>query len=270
MSHSTSNDSSDWDHSSRDEFYNYYAQESLSEETYERSVALRDTLLRFIDRDRAERPLDVADIGCAAGAQCQRWAELGHRVRGLDINEPLLELARRRATEAGLSIEFEVGTATQLPWPSSSVDVCLAPELLEHVADWPKCLDEFSRVLRPGGILYISTSNRLCPVQEEFNLPLYSWYPARLKHHYERLAMSTRPDIANYATYPAVNWFTFYSLSRAMARRSFDAHDRFDLMDLRERGTIARAVVRLIRAVPPLRWLGHVATPYTVVVAIRR
>jgi 2-polyprenyl-3-methyl-5-hydroxy-6-metoxy-1,4-benzoquinol methylase len=55
------------------------------------------------------------------------------------------------------------------------MDVCLLPELLEHVADWQSCLNEAARVLRPGGLLYLSTTNVLCPRQQEFNLPLYSF-----------------------------------------------------------------------------------------------
>ena len=76
------------------------------------------------------------------------------------------------------------------------MDVCLLPELLEHVADWQSCLKEAPRVLRSGGLLYLSTTNVLRPRQEEFNLPLYSWYPGPLKRYCERLAMTTRPALA--------------------------------------------------------------------------
>ena len=96
------------------------------------------------------------------------------------------------------------------------MSVCL-PELLEHVPDWETCLREAARSLDPGGLLYLSTTNVLCPVQSEFNLPLYSWYPGFIKRRYERLAVTTRPAIANYAKYPAVNWFTFYRLRDYLA-----------------------------------------------------
>jgi 2-polyprenyl-6-hydroxyphenyl methylase/3-demethylubiquinone-9 3-methyltransferase len=59
-------------------------------------------------------------------------------------------------------------------WPNRSMDVCLVPELLEHVREWRECLADFARVLRPGGVLVLTTNNKLCPVQQEFNLPLYS------------------------------------------------------------------------------------------------
>jgi 2-polyprenyl-6-hydroxyphenyl methylase/3-demethylubiquinone-9 3-methyltransferase len=259
-----------WDHSSNEEFLSYYAEQSLGARTLERSTALRDMLLRALGPQRAAQPLDVADVGCGAGALSQVWAELGHRVRGLDVNEPLVEIGRQRAAERKLEIEFCVGSAVELPWPDESIDVCILPELLEHVAEWEPCLDEGTRVLRPGGVLYVSTTNKLCPRQEEFDLPLYSWYPSWLKRRYERLAVTTRPELANHAKYPAVNWFTFYSLRDALARRGLDSRDRFDLMDLTNKTPLQRSIVQLMRSVPPLRWLGHVATSYTVVVAIKR
>ena len=119
---------------------------------------------------------------------------------------------------------------------------------------------------RPGGLVYFSTANSLCPVQNEFDLPLYSWYPGFLKRRYEKLAVTTRPELVNHAKYPAVNWFTYYGLRRALRERQIVSRDRFDLLALQPHGFPVRAVVQFIRAVPPLRWLGHVMTPYVVVV----
>lgn len=259
-----------WDHGTHEDFFRYYAEQSLGDKTRERFLALRDLVLRQLELKRAHPILDVADIGCGAGILSQAWAELGHRVHGLDVNAPLIELARQRAAERGLNIEFQVGSAVDLPWDHDSMDVCLVPELLEHVAPWAACLDEFARVLRPGGVLYISTTNRLCPVQEEFDLPFYSWYPDLLKHRYEHLAVTTRPELVNHAKYPAVNWFTFYSLRDTLARRGLAARDRFDMIDTQNGGLLKRLAVQAIRTLPPLRWLAHVATPYTVLVAIKR
>ncbi len=260
-----------FDHGSREEFFDYYAEASQSPETVRRFASIRDAALRVLARagSRTER-LDVADIGCGAGTQCLIWAEGGHRPHGLDVNEPLVSLARKRAETAGVPVDFRLGSATELPWAEASMDVCLVLELLEHVTEWAACLREFTRILRPGGVLVITTTNRLCPRQNEFRLPMYSWYPGRLKRRFERLAATTRPHLANYATYPAVNWFSFYDLRDTLAPFGFDCFDRFDAMDTTRASPAVRATVAAIRAVRALRWLGHVATQGTVLFAVRK
>ena len=258
-----------WDHSSHPDFYEYYAAESQSESTVRRFQGIQATVLRVAAQTGMKSRLDVADIGCGAGTQCRLWAERGHRVHGVDVNEPLIRLAEKRALEHGLSIKFEVGSATALPWDDQTMDVCLVPELLEHVTDWESCLNEAARVLRSGGLLYLSTTNVLCPKQQEFSLPLYSWYPGPLKRYCERLAVTTHPALANYAKYPAVHWFSFYGLRDYLKPLGFDCLDRFDLIDPAGQGTVARTVIRALCAVPLLRFLGHLATPSTYLVAVK-
>ena len=211
----------------------------------------------------------VADIGCNAGTQSRCWLEKGHSVRGLDISRDLVSVARERNREFGDRARFEVGSATDLPWDDETFDVCLLPELLEHVDDWQSCLEEAVRVLKRGGSLYVSTTNVLCPVQQEFNLPGYSWYPGFLKRYYEKCARTTRPELVNFASYPAVHWFSPYGLSRFLKHRNVTTLDRFDLIDLSSKGRAARIAVALIRVLPPLRLLGHVLTPSTVLVGTK-
>ncbi len=258
---------SEWNTSSDRRFVEYYAKASGGEATLRRYQAIHDMVLRI--HGTPEGRLVVGDVGCGAGTQCLLWAKEGHRVHGLDVNEPLLQVARQRAAAESCDIRFDLGSATELPWDSASIDVCLVPELLEHVEDWRSCLREFARVLRPGGILYLSTTNKLCPVQQEFQLPLYSWYPGPLKRHFERLARTTRPELANFATYPAVNWFTYFQLRKFLKQLGLRCMDRFDAMDLAAKPAAMRMAVRAVRVAPPLRWLAHMIRPSTIVVALR-
>ena len=269
MAKDRSADGATWDHTTHADFYAYYANESQSPVTLQRFERVQAAVLRVAAQTGMASQLAVADIGCGAGTQCQLWAALGHRVTGLDVNEPLIRLARERAEAKALSIHFDVGSATDLPWPDASMDVCLLPELLEHVADWRSCLNQASRVLRPGGLLYLSTTNVLCPVQQEFTLPFYSWYPGPVKRYCERLAVTTRPRIANYARYPAVNWFSFYGLRGYLRPLGFRCYDRFDLVDLSDKSTIATFIVQTLRRVPALRFFGHVATHGTALIAVK-
>jgi 2-polyprenyl-6-hydroxyphenyl methylase/3-demethylubiquinone-9 3-methyltransferase len=150
------------------------------------------------------------------------------------------------------------------------MDVCLRVELLEHVPEWKECITEGIRILKPGGVLFVTTSNKLCPVQDEFNLPLYSWYPKTLKRYFERMARTTRPQLVNFAKYPAVNWFSFYELRTFLLKQSMQCLDRFDLLDIEKKNLPSRVLTQCIRRVPFLRWLAHLATPGTTLLALRQ
>lgn len=259
------------DHGSDPRFVAYYALQSSTDETDTRFRTVRDKLLGLWAEASGRAPgrLCVADIGCGAGASSRVWTELGHRVLGLDVNAELIRLARERAAAAGLDAEFEVGTATALPWASSTVDICMLPELLEHVADWQSVLDEATRVLRPGGALYLSTTNVMCPIQQEFTLPGYSWYPAALKRYCVHVALTTHPRIANFATYPAVNWFTYGQVAAFLEARGMTCRDRLAMIDLAALPGWKQALVRGARALAPARWAAHVVTPSLAVFAYK-
>ena len=256
------------DHSTRKPFFDYYAAQSQQQSTIRRFSAYRDTILRVMGARGS--PLEVAEFGCGAGTQSLLWAELGHSVHGLDVSRGLLELARIRAAGASYQIDFRVASATDVPWEDGSMDVCLAVELLEHVPNWPRCLDELTRVLRSRGVLFLTTTNKLCPKQQEFDLPLYSWYPRPLKRYYERLAVTTRPELVQHATHPAVNWFTYRSLRHELRQRGCECLDRFDLMDPNAQGLPKRMALRALRAVPALRTLGHFVLSSTWILAIKQ
>jgi 2-polyprenyl-6-hydroxyphenyl methylase/3-demethylubiquinone-9 3-methyltransferase len=250
-------------------FVDYYAEQSVSEHTRQRIESVRRILLGL--RSELGLPttsLDVLDVGCGAGAQALSWAHLRHRARGIDISAPLIDLARQRAAAETLPVEFRVGSATELPFADASADVVIVSELLEHLPDWEACVNEAIRVMRPGGVFYLSTTNRLCPVQQEFALPLYSWYPARLKKHCEKLAVTTHGHWVQHASFPAVHWFTFYQLRDYLDARGVSARDRFDIMETKG-SALRTAAVTAVRRSAAVRFLGHVLTPYTAVAAYK-
>lgn len=259
-----------YDHSSDPGFLAYYAESSSTQATLERFGRIKDRSLSLLsEHGRPTSALHMLDIGCGAGTQVRLWAACGHKAFGVDVNAPLIEVGRSRAKAEGLDVRLDVGTATHLPFADACMDVCLMPELLEHVVDWSTCLREAVRVLKPGGLLYVSTSNALCPRQDEFNLPAYSWYPGFAKRHFEKLAVTTRPDLANYARYPAVHWFTYYGLRRFLAPMGMACRDRFDTMGTRDRNVAAKLLVGLIKALPPLRLAGQMLTVGTTVWAFK-
>jgi 2-polyprenyl-6-hydroxyphenyl methylase/3-demethylubiquinone-9 3-methyltransferase len=257
-------------HDQRSDFVEYYAKYSL-DPLFQRNVeSIYETIIRYRrSRGLSDQGLAVIDVGCNVGAHSMFWHRQGHSVCGVDIDDELLTVARRRAVEGQLELEFRRGTATHLPCANGQFDVCLVPELLEHVKDWGKCLDEFARVLKPGGSVFISTTNKLCPRQQEFSLPLYSWYPGFIKHWCEKRAKTTHRHWVNFATYPAVNWFTYYSLAAELASRGFDCIDRFRLIDDGQLSRPLALVAQALRQIAFLRFVGHVFTSYTIAIGTK-
>jgi 2-polyprenyl-6-hydroxyphenyl methylase/3-demethylubiquinone-9 3-methyltransferase len=254
-------------------FYDYYAKYSESPAALQRFAGIAEAILRMRGPLAPGVALDVLDVGCNAGTQSRLWCGsngAGHRYVGIDINAPLVQLARERAAAEASPARFEVGSATALPFADASFDICLVPELLEHVEDWQSCVNEAARVLRPGGLMYLSTTNWLCPKQQEFNLPAYSWYPGFVKRDIERRAVTDWPAVANHAKYPAVHWFSYYGLRRYLASRGFECFDRFDIMRMDNKSPLQRSIVGALRRLAPLRLLGHVLTPGTSLVARKR
>jgi len=255
--------------SNRNEFVSYYSEQSISAEAVERACRVRDLILKVWSAKLDSVNPDVLDVGCNAGTYSFAWVDRAKSVVGVDISADLIEVAKQRASDRGARVDFRVGSATNLPVDDAVVDICISPELLEHVSDWEECLDEYRRVLRLGGILYLTTTNKLCPKQQEFNLWFYSWYPRRIKHWVEKLAVTSKPDLANYATYPAVNWFSYYGLKRELNERGFDTLDRFDLIAISDSSLMKKYVVKFIRSNAVIRWFAHVCTPSSIVVAER-
>lgn len=266
----TLRDSERFDTSTHDQFFQYYQEKSQSPETITRFQRLVELILRAMKAAAGEGPFRIADVGGGAGTLARLFARRGHDVTCVDLSKDLLEVGRSRAEAEGLTMEFINCSATKTPISDASLDICVIPELLEHVAEWRECLDEAGRMVRPGGLLYLSTTNKLCPVQEEFTLPLYSWYPGFLKRRYERLAVTTRPELANYAKYPAVNWFTFYSLRKELVARGFSRFlDRVDMIEILDPGSTKASVAKLLRRIPFGRFAFQFVTDGSYMIAFK-
>ena len=215
----------------------------------------------------------VLDMACGSGAQTQAWAERGARVVGLDIDLGLLASARGRAAEAervagrrpaGGEIDgWACGDARRLPFPEARFDVVFCNSLLEHVPDWSGVLAELARVLAPGGVLVVYTTNRDCPIQQEVNhFPFYSWLPGWLKRPVLAWIMKNRRDLVNYTDFPAVNWFTFSGMKRAFRGHDLVPFDRVDLGEHAGLRGLRGGVLGALRALPVLRriyYLGAIS-----------
>jgi SAM-dependent methyltransferase len=103
------------------------------------------------------RNATVLEAGCGEGYGADLVASVARRVVGLDY-DPLTvaHLAARYP-----SFTTVRGNLATLPLASSAVDVVVNLQVIEHLWDQPAFLAECARVLRPGGVLLVSTPNRI-------------------------------------------------------------------------------------------------------------
>jgi len=201
----------------------------------------------------------VLDIACGMGYDSLAWAREGKRPVGIDWNSGLLKNASDLAAQEGLEIDFLVADATRLPFPDNSFDICFSENLFEHVPEWQRIVSEASRVLKDGGVFFVRTSNRHCPINREINhLHFYPWLPASLKRPILGWVRSNRPAWINYSSFPAVNWFTHRGLAKTFRAYGFSTYETFDLVRkdlLSEKRRRIYFVFDLMRKFPLLRYL---------------
>src|SRR5438874_6307400 len=124
-----------------------------------RTAAERTAWDRILDLVVGGRDsLDALDVGCGTGFLSLELAGRGHCVRGIDFAPQMLAEARRKAAGQGVAVRFEEGDAEQLPFPAASFDLIMTRHVLWTLPHPEQAIDEWIRVLRPGGRLAVMDS----------------------------------------------------------------------------------------------------------------
>jgi 2-polyprenyl-6-hydroxyphenyl methylase/3-demethylubiquinone-9 3-methyltransferase len=104
--------------------------------------------------------LSLLDVGCGGGLLCEPMARLGARVTGIDAAQRNIAIASLHAERQGLTIDYRQHSAEALAQAGGQFDIVLALEIVEHVADVDLFLRSCGRLVKPGGLVFLSTLNR--------------------------------------------------------------------------------------------------------------
>jgi len=99
--------------------------------------------------------LRVLDVGCGLGGKTAAYTEAGAKAFGVDISKRHIAAAARFAAARGHRARFAVGDAAALPFRDASFGFVVANDSMEHFADPARAVDDLSRILKPGGRLFL-------------------------------------------------------------------------------------------------------------------
>ena len=103
----------------------------------------------------------VLDIGCGGGILSEALAQMGATVKGIDMGEAPLAVAKLHLEESGLEIDYERITAEEIAErEAEQYDVVTCLEMLEHVPDPASVIKACMKLCKPGGHVFFSTINR--------------------------------------------------------------------------------------------------------------
>jgi 2-polyprenyl-3-methyl-5-hydroxy-6-metoxy-1,4-benzoquinol methylase len=114
--------------------------------------------LQFLDEsDLLRAPMKVIELGCGTGSLCEALHQKGIAIAGCDVSPVAIDHGREKYPHLHLSVV----NAEQLPWENETFDAVLSFDVLEHLFNPDKHLEEIRRILKPGGYYLFQTPNKL-------------------------------------------------------------------------------------------------------------
>ncbi|OIR19154.1 putative S-adenosylmethionine-dependent methyltransferase [mine drainage metagenome] len=158
--------------------------------------------LRFMTLSR-EPAGHLLDVGCGGGRFLNRMKKRGWQVEGTDFDEQAT-----KKVSARYGIKTHVGDLAQCTLPADSFDVVTMSQTIEHLYDPLTTLHECLRILKPGGLLVMTTPNALSLGAAEFGAFWRGWEAPRHLHLFtveslQQLTRRTGFDVDEASTYSA-------------------------------------------------------------------
>jgi len=135
----------------------------LQTETW--SIKVLEVAMQDLDRlipDRQPSYAVVADVGCGWGRSLKKLNDRfsPQRLIGMDIDPNMLEASAKEAARSGVNAEFINCSSSRLTLEDNSVDLLFCHQTFHHLIYQERAIQEFFRVLKPGGVLLFAESTK--------------------------------------------------------------------------------------------------------------
>lgn len=103
----------------------------------------------------------ILDVGCGGGILAESLALAGATVKGVDLSDAALHVAKLHGLESGVAVAYEkISVENLAEQEAGQYDGIVCMEMLEHVPDPRSIIAACVRLLKPTGIVFFSTINR--------------------------------------------------------------------------------------------------------------
>lgn len=129
----------------------------------------------------------ILDLGCGDGSLSYLMAKAGAKVIGADNEKQGIEFAKEnlRSTGESFDCKFVEASAYSLPFAEDSFDMVVSCEVIEHLQEPERMLEEVGRVLKSGGIFILTTPYRLTEEPKDPN-HVKEYFPGEIKSMLEK------------------------------------------------------------------------------------
>lgn len=149
----------------------------------------------------------VLDIGTGSGHIPEELGKYAKKVTSVDVTD------ERRVKKGYV---FKLVEGENLPFKDNSFDVVVSNHVAEHTPNQKVHFSEIFRVVKPGGVIYLATPNKLWITDPHYRLPFISWMPRSMSSRYLKLTRGGEWDI--------------YPVSHRKVKRSFADAEVFNLL----------------------------------------
>ncbi len=129
----------------------------------------------------------VLDLGCGTGLNTPSIAKHFPNTVACDVDPGLETATKNFLSSFHIKIPVITYHGNKLPFKDDTFDIVNCVEVIEHAENPDLMLSEINRVLKPDGILHITSPNKYWPIEVHYRLPFLSYIPRRFANIYVRL-----------------------------------------------------------------------------------